>query len=40
MVRVMNRLDEVEWLVRQKITAREPRAKGWTIKVEWLSVSH
>ena len=36
-VRAMNRLNEVERLVNQKIVARESRAKGWTTKSEALT---
>ena len=36
-VRAMNRLNDVELLVNQKIVARESRAKGWTTKSEALS---
>jgi len=35
-VHAMNRLDEVERLVSQKIVARESRTKGWTTKSEAL----
>ena len=35
-VRAMNRLNEVERLVSQKIVARESRTKGWTTKSEAL----
>lgn len=35
-VRIMNRLNEVERLVNQKIVARESRGKGWTTKAEVL----
>ena len=35
-VRAMNRLNDVELLVNQKIVARESRAKGWTTKSEAL----
>ena len=36
-VRAMNRLNEVERQVNQKIVARESRTKGWTTKSEALT---
>jgi DNA-binding transcriptional regulator YiaG len=36
-VRAMNRLNDVERLVNQKIVARESRSKGWTAKTEALA---
>ncbi len=36
-VRTMNRLNDVERLVSQKIVARESRTKGWVTKAEALA---